>query len=387
MSEPPLVAGAAAATVHRPGSIPALQALVRDARGATLVPVGAGTQLDLGRAPVAPFELVELAEALGGPISLVEDDLTVAVPAGATLGDIEAVLAPARQRLPIDPPLAAKSTIGGVLASGLGGPLRSRFGQPKDLVLGMTVLRADGELVKAGGRVVKNVTGYDLMRLWCGSLGTLGIVTEVTLRVYPAVPVVTLTAEVASPQEGAALIDRVFRADLRPEVADILVEGGRSRVVLTVHERAVQGVRGFVSGLEESPPALLERCRDAGFDAHDVLAVRATTTPSGLATAVQRLNALRADTLVVRPLAGFVRAAWSAPGAPGTVEIARAVDALRAEVTPRGGAVIVDRMPARFRADLDPWGAPPPGFDLMRKLKAAYDPAGRFNAGRYVGGL
>ena len=224
---PFLVAGHAPEAVVAPASLDELREVVASRDGRTLVPAAGRTQLGLGGAPRGPFALLDVRAALAGEIEHEPADLTAVVPTGVTLGELGVQLAKAGQRLPIDPPHAEQATVGGVLAVGTGGPLRTRHGLPRDFVLGMTVLRADGELVKAGGRVVKNVTGYDLMRLWCGSLGTLGIITSVALRVLPRPTTVDLRFEVGSLAEGQALAERFLRADLRPELLDLTKgEGG-----------------------------------------------------------------------------------------------------------------------------------------------------------------
>ena len=209
----PLIAGRAPDTVYVPESLTELRDIVIDSGsvgGTTLVPTGGRTQLELGYSPTEQFSLLDLSQALrttaggkgagqaaaqaGGQAAgqasgpMVEhqrDDLTAVVAAGTTLEELAAILAEGHQWLPIDPPLAESCTLGGALAVGVAGPLRARYGLPKDFVVGMTVLRADGTFVQAGGRVVKNVTDYDMMRLWCGSLGTLGVITEVALKVLP----------------------------------------------------------------------------------------------------------------------------------------------------------------------------------------------------------
>ncbi|MEO6399017.1 MAG: FAD-binding oxidoreductase, partial [Tepidiformaceae bacterium] len=218
---PASVSGRSPTAVHRPESLEALAALVRSRDGGTLLPVGGGTRLELGNAPTRPFALVELSAAVRGEILHEAPDLTVVVPATATIAEVNRVLAAEDQWLPLDPPHPELATIGGVLAVGAGGPLRSRHGLPRDLVLGMSVLRADGELVKAGGRVVKNVTGYDLMRLWCGSLGTLGIITEVALRVLPMQSTVDLEVSFVQLDRALALAERLYRGDLRAHVLSL----------------------------------------------------------------------------------------------------------------------------------------------------------------------
>ena len=232
---PPLVARRAADAVVAPANLDDLRDLVAERDGRTLVPVGGGTQMALGGEPREPFTLIDVRTALSGEVEHEPADLTAVAPAGVTLGELDAQLAVTGQRLPLDPPHAEQATLGGVLAVGTGGPLRTRHGLPRDFVLGMTVLRADGELVKAGGRVVKNVTGYDLMRLWCGSLGTIGIVTSVAVRVLPRVETIDLRFEAGSLEEGRALAERFLRADLRPELLDLTRgDGGWSGLVRLV---------------------------------------------------------------------------------------------------------------------------------------------------------
>ena len=177
------VAGGSPVAVHRPSNLAELGELVANRDGLTLVPVGGGTQLELGNRPTNPFALLDLSRALGDRMDHQKDDLTLVASAGCALEEVARLLGRHGQFIALDPPHPNRATVGGTLAAAMAGPLRSRFGPPRDAVLGMTVLRADGVLVKAGGRVVKNVTGYDLMRTWCGSLGTLGILTEVALRV------------------------------------------------------------------------------------------------------------------------------------------------------------------------------------------------------------
>lgn len=182
----PAVAGRTPETVFVPETLDELREVVRAPGALTLVPAGGRTRLELGNPTDGPFALLDLTRALRGPIQHQRDDLTLVVPAGLTIAEVNEALAPNGQVLPLDPPNPANATIGGTLAVGAGGPWRTRYGLPRDLVLGVTVLRADGELVKAGGRVVKNVTGYDLAKGLAGSWGTLAVVTDVTFKVLPA---------------------------------------------------------------------------------------------------------------------------------------------------------------------------------------------------------
>ena len=384
---PFLVAGRAPEAVVAPASLDELMEVVAERDGRTLVPAAGRTQLGLGSAPRGPFALLDLRAALAGEIEHEPADLTAVVPTGVTLGELGMQLAVAGQRLPIDPPHAEQATVGGVLAVGTGGPLRTRHGLPRDFVLGMTVLRADGELVKAGGRVVKNVTGYDLMRLWCGSLGTLGIITSVAVRVLPRVETVDLRFEAGSLAEGQALAERFLGADLRPELLDLTKGDGGWAGLARLTEGAVPKAESLAGAdLMPCDETGYLAARDLGFGEGDGLTLRATCATSAIGSTTAALDTLGPSRVLVRPLAREVRATWEDGDVPGADAVAEAVGRLRLALAEHGGAVVAERIPEGLRGAVDPWGRSPTQA-RMAAVKAAFDPDGRLNAGRFVGGL
>lgn len=391
------VAGVVPPAVVRPGNVEAVQRVVRV--GAPLVASGLGAHLDIGAAPRALEVLLRL-DRLDRLLAHEAGDMTVTAEAGCPLPAIERALATAGQWLPLDPPRADRTTVGGLVAAGLSGPLRASQGTVRDLLLGVRVVEADGALVTGGGKVVKNVAGYDLPKLHVGALGTLGVIVEATFKVRPrperetAVVVRCRTIEEAGELALAVrdLLDptwlEVGSAGWAPAAEDPEVIVGLAGLAPEVEE-AEDRLRTLVASrrLHHEEVAggatLRRRCADFETGAGAAL-LRAT----GLATEVAGILAAAEE--AARGLGTRVRCL--AHAANGIVRIAvddRAcvgplVERLRPSREAAGGSLVVWRAGPEVKRALSVWGDLGQGAGLMRRLRAASDPGGILAPGRLL---
>ena len=212
--------------VAAPASTTEAAALLRAAAelGLTVVPRGSGSRLHWG-APPASCDLIVDTRRLDQIVEHAAGDLVVTVQAGVRLDDLADVLASADQRLALDARSSAEQgggTVGGLIATGAAGPLRYRYGSPRDLLIGITIVRADGAVAKSGGKVVKNVAGYDLGKLFAGSYGTLGLITEATFRLHPKPETSTwITVECSSPASVAEVVQAMANSPLAPSAIEV----------------------------------------------------------------------------------------------------------------------------------------------------------------------
>ena len=358
------------------------------AQGRSVRILGAGTKIGWGF--VTPPADVELhTTRLNRVVEHNAGDLTAVLEVGVPLAQAQRQFASAGQMLALDPPLGldGAATIGGVIATGDCGPLRHRYGAPRDLVVGITVALSDGAIARSGGKVIKNVAGYDLGKLFAGSFGTLGVILSVNVRLHP-VPVVTATAlgSSADPDVLGAAARALALAPLELESLDVSWHTGRGAILSRSGgaeatrrcTRAAALMRA--AGLEQvdvstDDEPIWERQR-AGQRSGDRALVRLAAPPSRL-PAVLRAAASCGGTLVGRAALGS-----------SFVELdPDAVSALH-ERLPAGSTSILLDAPAGLRARIDPWGVPDrAAFELMRRLKARFDPAGACNPGLFVGGI
>jgi glycolate oxidase FAD binding subunit len=350
---------------------------------------GAGTKLAWG-AP-APKPDVELStRRLDAIVEHNAGDLTAVVQAGVPLGRLRDQLTEAGQMLSIDPPLGPgdAATVGGVLAAADSGPLRHRHGSPRDLVLGMTVALSDGTLARSGGKVIKNVAGYDIAKLFTGSYGTLGAILEVAVRLHP-LPPATVTA-VGSSADSAAVAHAAMElthARSEAQCLDVAWSDGAGRVLARFagaeagaqaeQAAAILASAGLATELVDDDEPLWHAQRTAQRS-DDGIVVRVSGVQTQLADQLRATEAA-GGSLVARAAYGL---AWMAvpDASSGTV------DGLRRQLAP-SPCVVLDA-PADVREGLDVWGVPDsPAIELMRRVKRRFDPAGACSPGVMVGGI
>jgi glycolate oxidase FAD binding subunit len=362
--------------------------------------VGGGTALALGAAP-AGLDAVVRTERLARIVEYAPADMVVVVEAGVTLATLQAEVGAHGQRLALDPPSPERATIGGLIATGAFGPLRARHGAVRDLIIGVTLVRADGEIARGGGKVVKNVAGFDLPKVACGSLGTLGLVAAAAFRLHPLPEAIaTVAVPGLSPEAVVAVLAAARAAQLEPASAVALGAPGADN-------QFDLGVRfeGFGRGVAQQVARMMELAGAAGAPAehladeaaaafwrrHDAIRAAAPlrVRVAGLPTRFPAIAALVAGSTGLGDLAWYATLGLGFAGGAVTDVAATAtrVTRARAVLVAEGGSLVVEAAPPELRATIDPWGPPPPAFAIMERLKRRFDPEGRLNPGRFVGGL
>jgi len=334
----------------------------------------------------------------GGLDTIVEHnagDLTAVLQPGVTLRELDETLAGAGQMLALDVPLGAgdAATVGGAIAAADSGPLRHRYGAPRDLVLGVTAALSDGTLAHAGGKVIKNVAGYDLAKLFCGSYGTLGAIVELAVRLHPRPPAqVTATGTTDDPAELAAAASMLAHCKLELQSLDVRWEeshgvvlarfGGVAAAEQAAGAQGLLAEAGLQAAVEEDDEALWAAQRAGQRSAEGGAVVRV----SGRATQLEQVCVaarVAGATLVGRAALGV---SWIAlpPAAPG--ELVQSIARVRNVLAP-SPCVVLDA-PAYVRTHLDPWDHPEDAtLVLMRRVKQRFDSTATCNPAIFVGGI
>jgi glycolate oxidase FAD binding subunit len=343
-----------------------LQECSRDGLGVRVR--GGGTKLGWG-APAHPD--VELSTAaLTEVVEYDAGDLTAVLQAGVPLAEAQERFAADGLEFSLDPPPVAGATIGGVVAAADSGPLRHRFGAARDLVLGVRVALPDGSVARAGGKVIKNVAGYDLAKLFAGSFGSLGAIVEVAIRLHPKRPTASAAATGDDPDRLAAAARVLSHARHDAHAIDVAWRGGRGGVLARYAgdeaEAQARAAAAEVGGelLTDDEEAWNEQRRSQRGE----LIVRVSATQSRLADVFRAADELDGS-VAGRAALGllWVRLPVAAGG--------DGVEALRAALAP-APCVLLDA-PEEVRSSVDPWGFDEgPELELMRRVKERFDPTG-----------
>ena len=432
-----IIDGQAPETVVYPASVDEVSRLLKEANehDRAISPVGHGAFLHLGGVPKR-YQQALCTTALSTVIDYQPTDMTITVGAGLSVAQLQAILGENGQWLPLDPPCPERATVGGVIAANLNGPSRFSQGTVRDFLIGIKVVRADGTLIKGGGQVVKNVAGYDLPKLYCGSFGTLGVIVEATFMIRPRPEAqTTLAVPFPSAEKAGAAALKLTGSDMQPfflELANFSplpshpstspltggIEGGSGGPFLPgyflfvgfagmqeeiddqrSHLRDVLGdAAGVIEELSgDEAQTLSQALRDFPVSGPATLRCKVSLQPTQLATFCADLAAeARRRHAPVRLLAragnGILYTAFEGEAVPDD-QLLALVDWIRVHAPPPiwggigGGFAVVEEIPSALKKRANVWGTVGKAFPLMQRLKATLDPNGILNPGRFVGGL
>lgn len=407
------IAGVIPQVVVEPGNEEEVAAVLAFANreGLRVLIRGGGTRLGLGSPPVGGDILLSTAR-LNAIVEHVPHDLVVTAQAGLPLATLQATLQQSNQWLALDPDLAPGATIGGIVATNATGPRRLRYGGVRDQIIGIRIVLADGTIAKGGGKVVKNVAGYDLPKLFTGALGTLGVIVSATFRLYP-LPIASRTVHITA-SSIAVLCDvavRILGSTLVPTIIDVLgdttnpntytmavrFEMGQEAVeaqaatllamVAEIQGDTIQATQQLEGDAETQFWLRTASSREGVDTAHSVLTIKASLLPTEVAhwlTDVEQVCQQQQ-----------LQATWHAHAGHGLVSVhlsgddttlVAAVQRLRQAALQHQGKLVVTDAPSKLAQQIDVWG-PVPALDVMRNLKARFDPNNILNPGRFVGGL
>jgi len=373
----------------------------------SVLPCGSGSKLGWGGVS-KDIDLVVSTERLNRIIEHAVGDLTVTVEAGVKFTDLQNVLTKTNQFLPLEPAYPQDATIGGIVATADSGSLRHRYGGIRDMLLGLSFIRSDGQIAKAGGRVVKNVAGYDLMKLFTGSYGTLGIITEVTLRVYP-VPEASGTVVLTGEAEAIASATKTLLASaLSPTAVDLLSTQLVSQLSRGQGIGLIVRFQSVSESVKEQSSRLLEVGQQLGLsgtfytEADEVklwqqlpeqiwestqppaITCKIGVSPTAAVATLTKLDALTASSAL-----GLIHAG-SGLGLlrlDPTVTTPQTILELRRSCQDQSGFLSVLEAPISLKQQLDVWGYNGNALEIMRQIKQQFDPKNLLSPSRFVGGI
>jgi glycolate oxidase FAD binding subunit len=386
-------------------------------RGLTTLARGGGSRMHLGAIPASLDILIETGK-LARLLEHEAPDLTCQVEAGMTLADLQTHLAIKGQWLPLDPPAPAQTTLGGILASNASGPKRLRYGTARDLVIGLQVVQANGEIARSGGKVVKNVAGYDLNKLYIGSLGTLGVIVEANFKLQP-IPTHerTLLLTFSSCHDAMQTIIAIMGSLLTPSAMELIDAGAANDMSdffglnlptngytlalnfegsLVTIDRQIDDTRliarsnGALLG-DDLAGAEQDQFWNAVREHLDgSVTCKTAILVSQMAHYLQKLEEIcRRHDLEAAVIAHAGNGILYIELRPGdaTPRLIEAIAELRKHAREARGSLVVEHCPVDLKRRIDVWGEPGSNFRLMQRLKEQFDPKGTFVRGRFVGGL
>ncbi len=389
--------------IVEPADIEEVSAVMRWANdaGVHLLPRGGRTKVGWGNAPRAA-ELILSTCRLNQVLEHAWGDMTASVQAGCTVAAFNQQLAEHNQQLALDPLWPHQATIGGVLAANDSGALRLRYGSLRDLIIGITVVLPDGTIARSGGKVVKNVAGYDLPKLLTGSFGTLGVIVDATFRLYPLPQALrTMTINVPTAVLANDLLLRVLDSTLvpvsvqlragtdQPVQVDVCFVGSTAAMNVQSEQLARLCLTMDCSAATAADELVPWQAREALWrDDPDAVICKTSLLPTQQAQLVGE----------VERLTGALRLKWDLVAQAlgvGTLRLAGAneqvvlvaVKLLRSWVEALGGSLVVLSCPAAVKQRIDVWGSSPAALPVMRRVKEHFDPQGILNPGRFVGGI
>jgi glycolate oxidase FAD binding subunit len=377
-----------------------------------VIPAGAGTWLEMGNQPVRAHLVISTAQ-MNRVLEYEPADLTATLEAGCILAQFNAQAAEHRQQIPLDPFGDRQSTIGAIVATASHGPLRCSSGTPRDLVVGMRVVHADGRITKAGGKVVKNVAGYDLCKLYTGSYGTLGMISELNfkMRARPEADR-TMFFFNQDAMKLCALAAQIMDSDVQPAAMELFspqfdrlrLAYGEGRFTLalrflnepeTIDAQVAEALRhgsGFRYSIlsdEDAAAFWKDYHEDESAAIWDII-FRMSVLPSDTAMMIAEIGAtLPQASLRVHAANGIIRVHAQAQTLDDFKKRERPVRfaELRQHAQARGGQMIIQRLPEELKYKLDAWGDPGQSAPLMIALKKQFDPHSQLNPGRFVAGI
>jgi glycolate dehydrogenase FAD-binding subunit len=370
------LAGVTAGGTVTPADAAGVAEVMRSTAG-TVVPVGAGTKTGWA-APPASCDLLLRTTELDRVVEHVPGDLVVVAEAGVPLATLQAQLAEHGQMLALDPPEPG-ATLGGVVSANASGPRRLRYGTARDLLIGVTVVLADGTTARSGGKVVKNVAGYDLGKLYTGAHGALGVVVSTTWRLHPLPAAAgAVVVPVADAAEAGRLAALVTRSTLTPTAVELRWDKGSGELVVlfesieaSVDAQSAAAIELLGGGERVAGPPSWFGARPAGG-----VVLRLAFEPFALPRVLGALPPAATGTASACTGVAYL-------SVPTDTDLA----ALRTAIAPHDGSAVVLAAPDDLRASLDHWGPVGDTFALMTRVKDQFDPGRRLSPGRLLGGL